>query len=647
LGFLALACGDSEKKKSDPSDKGGAGGAQATGGSTAAGAGGAAARAGAGGGAGTASGNAGSSGSGVAGGGRGGTGGSSGEGGAGDGGADDGGVGGDAGDGPIEKATKLDVLFVIDNSISMAEKQTVLADAVPTLVGRLVDPYCVRSDSSTVPPTNGVCPANTTREISPVRDMHVGVITTSLGSHGGDVCVPDPNDTTVRTLNDQAHLIGTVRTGLSSWNDSGFLNWDPDRQATPVGETSATAFTSALQAMIAAAGDHGCGYEAPLEAMYRFLVDPDPPETVTNDGTVSVLNGVDSDVLDQRRAFLRPDSAVLVIALSDEDDCSILDEPNHQGWLVGRRVQMPRGSAACAGDPNDPCCRPCVSPAQPGCPTDAEDTECQKGATLPTAEDSTNLRCYRQRERFGIDFLYPLDRYLTGLTETRVRNHAGELVDNPLFAGGRSPDLVVLTTIVGVPWQDLVIETEDFDGYELMTARQLRDYGRFRVILGDYAGGVPPTDPFMTDSVDPRSGSNPITLAPIVASTTAAPTATINGHEQNIISRDDLQYACTFELPTPIPCTDANQDDCDCNVSEAAYARPVCQDPMTNLATNTQYYGKAYPGRRELEVARRMRDRAVLASICPRTLEDEQHPSYGYIPVMRAIQRQVTRVLAP
>ena len=114
-----------------------------------------------------------------------------------------------------------------------------------------------------------------------------------------------------------------------------------------------------------------------------------------------------------------------------------------------------------------------------------------------------------------------------------------------------------------------------------------------------------------------------------------------------IANRDDLQYACTFELPTPILCTSANQDACDCNVEEAAYSRPVCQDPTTNLATNTQYYGKAYPGRRELEVARRMRDRAVLASICPRTLEDEQHPSYGYIPVMRAIQRQVTRVLAP
>lgn len=266
---------------------------------------------------------------------------------------------------------------------------------------------------------------------------------------------------------------------------------------------------------------------------------------------------------------------------------------------------------------------------------------------LPRLEDSTNLRCYRQHERFGIDFLYPLDRYVTGLTEPQIRNRSGALVDNPLFAGGRSPDLVVLTTIVGVPWQDLVIETENFDGYELMTARELRNYGRFPVILGDYAAGVPPTDPFMIDSVDPRSGSNPLTGAPIVTSLTATPTSTINGHEQNVANRDDLQYACTFELPTPIDCNAVIDGSCDCDANSAAYSRPLCQSPTGTVQTTTQYYGKAYPGRRELEVARRMRDRAVLASICPRTLEDEQHPSYGYVPVMRAIQRQVTRVLAP
>jgi hypothetical protein len=640
LGMGAGACGDSEKKKPGPQATGGS----ATAGSPSSGSGGASGNA-----AGTA-GSAGANSAGSAGGGAagaagmatGGDAGGSGEGGS----AGEGPEGGAGGEdpGPMMKATKLDVLFVIDNSISMSEKQTVLAQAVPTLVSRLVDPYCIYSDTTTVPATNGMCPPDSVREISPVRDMHVGVITSALGHRGGEVCIADPNEMPPRPLDDQAHLIGTVRTGLTSWNGSGFLKWDPAAQAVPPGEASAAALTSALQAMSAAAGDRGCGFEAPLEAMYRFLVDPEPPLTVSNDGAFTVLTGVDTAVLEQRAAFLRPDSALIVVLLSDEDDCSIVTEPNQQGWLVGRRLQMPRASASCA-NPNDPCCRPCAVPPATGCPTDAEDIECVKGVNLMPAEDSTNLRCYRQRQRFGIDLLYPVERYVTALTAAQVGNRSGQLVQNPLFTGSRTPQHVVFTTIVGVPWQDLVKETENFDGYEIMTAYELRVDGRFPIILGDYERGVPPTDPFMIDSIDPRSGRNPLTMQAI-APTTAANNATINGHEQNIVNRDDLQYACTFLLPQPIPCTTANQDGCDCNASEQAYSRPLCEYPGPGTE-GTQTYAKAYPGRRELEVARRLRDQAVLASICPRSLADPMHPSYGYIPPMRALHRQVRRVLVP
>jgi hypothetical protein len=639
----AAACGDSEKKKSASGDNGGS----MTAGSTGAGSGGASGNAagssGSGGAAGTnAAGNAGGGVAGSAGKATGGSAGDSGEGGAG---GDGDGAGGED-PGPEMKATKLDVLFVIDNSISMYEKQQALVQAVPTLVGRLVDPYCIYSDSTTVPATNGTCPGNSVREIAPVRDMHVGVITSSLGHRGGDVCVVDPNEMPPRQVDDKAHLIGTVRTGLASWNGSGFLKWDAAGQAMPPGESNAAALTNALQAMIAAAGDRGCGYEAPLEAMHRFLVDPEPPESVSNDGAFTVLTGVDTTLLAQRSAFLRPDSALIVILLSDEDDCSIVTEPTQQGWLVGRRTPMPRASSECKDplSPNYACCRHCLTDV-PNCPPNAGDAECVKGAYLTSAEDSTNLRCYRQTERFGVNLLYPVERYVSALTSAMVANRSGQLVQNPLFTGSRTPQHVVFTTIVGVPWQDLVKETENFDGYELMTAYELRVDGRFPIILGDYARGVPPTDPFMIDSIDPRSGRNPLTNQPI-APYTAANDSTINGHEQNVVNRDDLQYACTFRLPAPIPCSTANQDGCDCNASEQAYSRPLCEYPGAAM-DGTQVYGKAYPGRRELEVARRLRDQAVLASICPRTLEDPMHPSYGYVPAMRALQRQVRRVLIP
>src|SRR5579871_2972050 len=38
---------------------------------------------------------------------------------------------------------KIDLLFMVDNSISMADKQQVLQAAVPDLVQRLVNPNCV------------------------------------------------------------------------------------------------------------------------------------------------------------------------------------------------------------------------------------------------------------------------------------------------------------------------------------------------------------------------------------------------------------------------------------------------------------------------------------------------------------------------
>jgi hypothetical protein len=342
--------------------------------------------------------------------------------------------------------------------------------------------------------------------------------------------------------------------------------------------------------------------------------------------------------------------------VSDEDDCSVVDEPNQQGWLVGRRIPMPRASDACS-HPEDPnvfrCCIPCVLldvpdfVPQQGCSYTA-DVACTStgGHSLTTLEDSTNLRCYRQVQRFGLSLLYPVERYVTGLTATQVPSRSGGTVPNPLFSGGRTRGLVALATIVGVPWQDLAKDTDDFEGFELMTPEELRDANRFSVILGNYATGVPPTDPFMIDSIDARTGTNPVT-GQSIAPPTSSPTATINGHEQNVINRDDLQYACTFLLPSPIPCTTANQDGCDCNDSEIAYQRPLCQDPTTGTPGTTQYFAKAYPGRRELEVARRLGDQAILASICPRTLSDTMHPSYGYVPAMRALQKQLRRILVP
>ncbi len=84
---------------------------------------------------------------------------------------------------------KIDLLFMIDNSISMADKQAILADAVPVLVGRLITPNCVDAEGnslgSTVGP-DGLC-GQGEAEFNAIRDIHIGIVSSSLGAHGGDV----------------------------------------------------------------------------------------------------------------------------------------------------------------------------------------------------------------------------------------------------------------------------------------------------------------------------------------------------------------------------------------------------------------------------------------------------------------------------
>src|SRR5258705_9926356 len=81
---------------------------------------------------------------------------------------------------------KIDLVFMIDNSSSMADKQEILAQAVPDLVNRFLDPVCV--DPKTFVPVgtrlpDGSCAVGVP-EFVPIRDLHIAIITSSLGNHG-------------------------------------------------------------------------------------------------------------------------------------------------------------------------------------------------------------------------------------------------------------------------------------------------------------------------------------------------------------------------------------------------------------------------------------------------------------------------------
>ena len=560
-----------------------------------------------------------------------------------------------------QQSDKLDVLFVVDNSGSMRGKQSILAKSLPAFIQRLVNPPCVDAQGAPVSkqPASGAAACLTgTRQFAPVKDMHLGAITTSLGSHGGTVCA-----TGAGHLDDKAELLGITRDGVPSYKNSGYLSWD---SAGKNGLADAGALSTQLATMIDAAGDDGCGFEATLESMYRFLIDPAPPDSVvlTKNSNTSTPTGVNTALLVQRAAFLRPNSSVAIVILSDENDCSIVD--TGIGWFVGGNSRMPRATEVCASDPNDACCRSCaqIEDTPPtGCPALKDDAVCKNdtGITVETWDalhDPPSLRCFAQKSRFGFDLLNPLDRYSLGLTNPQVVDWNGQLVQNPLFAardgkGPRSNSLISVSVIAGAAWQDLA--TDDSRSTETLTyldAANLESKGRWPMLVGDGEHNVPPTDPLNRESIDPRSGKSPLTNAPLVGADSTDPLANAsNGHEHSVPDRGDLQYACTFPLAAPVTCPDGDTN-CECSPDGTgntdaltAANSPLCQAPAGGPSGSTQYFAKGYPGTRQLLLARTLGSRAAPASICPKDAKVESSQSFGYVPALNALVNRLAVTL--
>ncbi|MGC4095154.1 MAG: hypothetical protein QM756_45995 [Polyangiaceae bacterium] len=214
------------------------------------------------------------------------------------------------------KTSQLDLLLMIDNSLTMADKQQVLASSLPALLERLVTPNCVDAQGVA---TGKVSPSGTCATGAPefltVNDLHIAVVTSSLGAHGGQTCTDVNGD-------DHGQLLPKVRVDpmypVTTWNDSGFLAWDPASKASPPGDSNLITFTENLKNMVLSAGQSGCGFESQLESWYRFLIDPDPPVSVP---TVTDLNvtrpefvaAASNPILQQRAQFLRPNSVVLIL----------------------------------------------------------------------------------------------------------------------------------------------------------------------------------------------------------------------------------------------------------------------------------------------------------------------------------------------
>jgi hypothetical protein len=250
-------------------------------------------------------------------------------------------------------------------------------------------------------------------------------------------------------------------------------------------------------------------------------------------------------------------------------------------------------------------------------------------------EDPINLRCFDQKRRFGVDFLFPLDRYVNGLTQRNVTDRYGNVQPNPLFVGNRSPELVMLAGIVGVPWQDIAISSTNVAAGLLPST----EIPWSRVLETD---GQPPDDPLMVASRDPRSGENPVTGDPLEPPESSSPTANpINGHEHELT--DELQYACTFELETPLDCT---TDACSCTTLDATGFNPLCQDPSSGNYDESQRYGRAVPARRILGLLQRLGAQAIVGSVCTTTSFNPNGDTFGFKPATNAMMRELHRHMA-
>lgn len=577
---------------------------------------------------------------------------------------------------------KIDILLAIDNSRSMADKQNILIKAVPDLVKGLVNPKCV-DDKGIVAakqPTDPTqdCPAGFKRDFQPVLDIHIGVVTSSLGGHGADACPEQVKDACDSDLNftndDHGHLVSradvyekSVVPTYGTKSDKGFLAWDPSQKLTPKGEKSIDNLNKNLTTIVTGLGQIGCGFESQLESWYRFLVDPEPYQTISVVGGKATPKDIDKSLMQQRADFLRSDSLLAVIMLTDENDTSIKEY--NQFYLAAQlenadktAFHLPPGRAECTKKgPDDACCKSCGQSAG-DCP---KDPTCDKG-NLDDTTDPINLRGWDNKRRFGIDFLYPIDRYVQALTSVQVANRKGELVPNPIFsnlnpqstAGVRDASLVFVAGIVGLPWQDIARKNAKgqpdllagLDGAgkpvggfkssdELSTADPKSKLSPWDIILGKYDGSdYQPKDPLMKQAVNPRTGQNPVTGDALQPPGSAVGANPINGHEHDVTTDGDLQYACIFPLlkGSERDCTKTCTPSCDCQ--DKTNKNPLCDaNPGDANAPTFQTRAKAYPGLRELGVLQGVGANGIVASICPKQLDDESKADFGYRPAIGAI----------
>lgn len=173
---------------------------------------------------------------------------------------------------------KLDLLFVVDNSLSMEPLQTKMLARLPDFMEVLQN-------------APGGLP-----------DLHVAVVSTSMGS-GAATNVARCELSQDGKFHFAARPARDATTCPVPMNGAHFIRVGANGSNIGAPSNIATVFQC-----IAFLGDQGCGFEQPLESMMRALQKAGDPNDPDNAG------------------FLRPDASLAIVIIANEDDCSVPPE---------------------------------------------------------------------------------------------------------------------------------------------------------------------------------------------------------------------------------------------------------------------------------------------------------------------------------
>jgi len=189
---------------------------------------------------------------------------------------------------------RLDLLLVVDDSSSMEDEQRALRREIPRLIRIL---------------TTGDVNEDGLRDLERLEDLHVGVIRTDMGTgpYTSSQCAGGRGEDGV--LQQTSGVVPGVACASAY----------PPFVTFP--EQSAEDVAVAAQCL-ATVGTEGCSFEQPLEALLKALT-PSTAGPIFTEGRVGHGDGANV-------GFLREDAVLVVVLLTDEDDCSSPDDRLYQ-----------------------------------------------------------------------------------------------------------------------------------------------------------------------------------------------------------------------------------------------------------------------------------------------------------------------------